>query len=218
MTLKLISFKLCPFVQRSIITLLEKNLDFEIVYIDLKQKPDWFLDISPLGKVPLLQLDELVLFESSAINEYLDEAYAPRLHPADLLLRAQNRAWIEIANQLSAAQFKLAMAQQVIAAEAAQNQLTILFQQLEGKLGTGPFFNGSTFALVDACFAPFFTRQLLIDKHLKPVLTSCFSKTTAYGEQLLARESVANSVVADYQQIYLERLIDQGSWMLGQSD
>ena len=217
MALKLISFKLCPFVQRSIITLLEKQLDFEIAYIDLKDKPDWFLNISPLGKVPLLQIDELVLFESSAINEYLEEAYFPRLHPADLLLRAQNRAWIEIANQMSAAQFKLAMAHQAMVTETAQNQLTTLLQQLENKLGSGPFFNGPTFALVDACFAPFFTRQLLIDKHLKPVLTSRFSKTTAYGKQLLARESVANSVVADYQQIYQQRLIDQGSWILSQT-
>ncbi|MBL4621766.1 MAG: glutathione S-transferase family protein, partial [Immundisolibacteraceae bacterium] len=214
---KLISFKLCPFVQRSIITLIEKNVDFEIVYIDLKNKPDWFLNISPLGKVPLLQLDEQILFESSAINEYLEDAYPPALHPANLSLRAQNRAWIEIANQLSAAQFKLAMAQQATSAETAITQLTSLLQQLENKFGTGPFFNGPAFALVDACFAPFFTRQLLINRHLAPALTDNFPKTATYGEKLLARKSVVNSVVADYQQIYQQRLIDQQSWILNQA-
>ena len=210
MPIKLISFKLCPFVQRSIVLLLEKNIDFEITYIDLLDKPKWFLEISPLGKVPLLQLENRVLFESSAINEYLEDAYLPHLHPGDLLTRADNRAWIEIANQLSAAQFKLAMAKE----PTALSQLTGLLQQLEQKLGNGPFFNGSDFALIDACFAPFFTRQQVINNYLTPQLTPGLPKTTAYGEQLLERGSVINSVVSDYQQIYAQRLSDQGSWLL----
>ncbi len=69
---KLISFKICPYVQRSVITLKEKNVDFDIEYIDLANKPEWFLKISPLGRVPVLQVGEEVLFESAVINEYLD--------------------------------------------------------------------------------------------------------------------------------------------------
>lgn len=64
---ELVSFELCPFVQRSVITLNEKGVPFDIRYISLKDKPDWFLDISPLGKVPVLIVDEgTVLFESAA--------------------------------------------------------------------------------------------------------------------------------------------------------
>ena len=58
MKLKLVSFKICPFVQRSAITLLEKGIDYEIVYIDIKNPPDWFLAISPFGKVPVLKVDD----------------------------------------------------------------------------------------------------------------------------------------------------------------
>ncbi len=62
MSLHLISFKTCPFVQRAVITLKHKNIDFDITYIDLADPPDWFLEISPLEKVPVLKVDDEILF------------------------------------------------------------------------------------------------------------------------------------------------------------
>ena len=73
------------------IVLRAKQIPFEVTYIDLTDKPDWFLAISPHGKVPVLRVDDVPLFESNAIAEYLEEAEAPRLHPEDLLARARNR-------------------------------------------------------------------------------------------------------------------------------
>ena len=214
MALKLISFTICPFVQRSVITLTEKEVDFEISYIDLANKPNWFLKLSPLGKVPLLQIDHQVLFESSAINEYLEDTYTPKLHPTDLFIRATNRAWIEVANQISATQFKLAMAQQTTDGKIALQRLIELLHQLENQLEAGPFFNGEAFSLIDSCLAPFFTRQRLLNHYLDPIPTVALPKVTAYGKQLLARKSVIGSVVTDYQQIYQQRLIQQQSWLL----
>ena len=95
MQIHLISFKTCPFVQRAVITLKYKNIDFDITYIDLADPPDWFLEISPHGKVPVLLVDDVPLFESNAIAEYLDEVFEPRLHPGDPIKRAQNRAWTD---------------------------------------------------------------------------------------------------------------------------
>src|SRR5262245_8727643 len=92
----LVSFKTCPWVQRSAIVLREKQTEFELRHIDRDNRPDWFLAISPHKKVPVLSIDEkMSLFESSAINEYLDETIAPRLHPEDPVLRAINRAWTD---------------------------------------------------------------------------------------------------------------------------
>ncbi|MEL0082594.1 MAG: glutathione S-transferase family protein, partial [Gammaproteobacteria bacterium] len=138
----------------------EKQVDFTVRYIDLRNKPDWFLKISPTGKVPLLMVDQQVLFESSAINEYLDERFQPTLHPTDPLQRAQNRAWIEMANQLSAAQFGFTMAGDEGSHRQNLDQSLQLLNRLESPLVTsgGPYFNGAEFALVDAAFAPFFTR------------------------------------------------------------
>src|SRR5215510_14325385 len=89
----LVSFKTCPWVQRSAIVLREKKIDFEFRHIERDNRPDWFLAISPHKKVPVLRVDDTVsLFESNAINEYLDETIAPRLHPEDPVERAINRA------------------------------------------------------------------------------------------------------------------------------
>ena len=92
----LVSFKTCPWVQRAAIVLREKNIPFEFRHIEPDNRPDWFLAISPHKKVPVLRIDDKVsLFESNAINEYLDETIAPRLHPDDPVQRAINRAWTD---------------------------------------------------------------------------------------------------------------------------
>jgi len=69
-----ISFNLCPFVQRSVITLLYRQVPYRMTYIDLDAPPDWFLSISPFGKVPVLKVGgRHILFESAVINEFIDE-------------------------------------------------------------------------------------------------------------------------------------------------
>ncbi len=99
--LTLISHPLCPFVQRAVIVLLEKNVPFERIDVDLANKPDWFMALSPTGKVPLLKVEQpdsadVILFESSAICEYLNETQdGVSLYSSDALSRAQQRAWVE---------------------------------------------------------------------------------------------------------------------------
>src|ERR1700747_1688047 len=88
--LTLISHKLCPYVQRAVIALSEKRVPFERIDIDLANKPDWFMKISPLGKVPVLVVSadagEAVLFESNVICEYIEETQnGTSLHPKDPL-------------------------------------------------------------------------------------------------------------------------------------
>ena len=78
-TFKLISLVTCPYVQRSLITLEEKGVAYEVVHVDLQNKPPWFLALSPTGRVPVLLVREgereTVLFESAVINEYLDAGF-----------------------------------------------------------------------------------------------------------------------------------------------
>jgi len=93
MKLELISFNVCPFIQRSVITLNHKNCDYDITFIDLSYPPDWFHEISPLGKVPVLKVDDKeVLFESAVINECIDDITPGTLKPSDSLTLAKNHA------------------------------------------------------------------------------------------------------------------------------
>ena len=73
--IELISTKTCPYVQRSRIALMEKGIDFIFTEVDLRNKPDWFLEISPYGKVPVLKHDDKIIYESAVINEYLEDCY-----------------------------------------------------------------------------------------------------------------------------------------------
>ena len=90
-------------MQRAVIILRAKQIEFEVTYINLRDKPDWFLEISPHGKVPVLVVDDSPLFESNAIAEFLDETVPPRLHPSDPVKRARNRAWTDFVPDFSRA-------------------------------------------------------------------------------------------------------------------
>ena len=86
----LVSSPLCPDVQRAAIALNENGAPFELITIDLDNKPVWFDVISPLGKTPVLIIDDNVngrevIFESAVILDYLEETLPRRLHPTDPL-------------------------------------------------------------------------------------------------------------------------------------
>ncbi|HSV25527.1 MAG TPA: glutathione S-transferase family protein, partial [Xanthobacteraceae bacterium] len=100
--LTLVSHDLCPYVQRAAIALAEKGVDFRRVDIDLANKPEWFRAISPLGKVPLLRVGDVTLFESGVMVEYLEETTPHPLHPCDPLERAKHRAWMEFGSSILA--------------------------------------------------------------------------------------------------------------------
>ena len=201
--LELVSFKTCPFVQRAAIVLHEKAVPFVITYIDQNNKPDWFLKISPLGKVPLLKVDDTVLFESAVIAEYLDEAYPPPLHPADALRRAHNRAWIEFSSTLLSSQFQMLMAPDRAAFDAAAVRFGELLDRLEAELGAGPFFNGAALALVDCAFAPVFMRMTIMEPYLELDVFAQRPRLKAWSEALLARAAVRQSVVPGFAELLI---------------
>lgn len=156
-SLTLISHDLCPYVQRSVITLVAKGVAHERVYIDLADKPDWFVGLSPLGKVPLLIVDgRHTLFESAVICEYLDETTGTPLMPADPLEKARHRAWIEFASAVLDGIGGFYNAGDAEAFEAKREVLRLRFDILEKSLGDAPYFAGDDLTLVDAAFGPVF--------------------------------------------------------------
>ena len=134
-----------------------KQVEFEVTYVDLRDKPDWFLDISPHGKVPVLKVDDEILFESNAITEFLDEMFEPRLHPADPFKRARNRAWTDFVPDFYRALNGIGYAKTPEAVAAGLENAPKSVSRLERALSTergndGPYFNGDTLSLVDAAY------------------------------------------------------------------
>ena len=200
---KLVSFKLCPFVQKAVIVLKLKKIDYNIEYIDLAAPPDWFLKISPFGKVPVLIMDEDVIFESSVIIEFLEEAFPNKLHPADLIQRAKNRSWIEFSSPCLAASFNLSIAEEKQSFEETMNDLNNRFDQLEAILINEPYFNGEKFSLVDASYAPLFHRLHCMNE-LNPglFLPDRHPNINRWKDRLLQERSVIDSTVSNFTELY----------------
>ena len=207
MTPKLVSFKVCPFVQRVAITLQYKGIDYDIEYIDLGSPPEWFLAISPLKKVPLLIVDSKVIFESAVINEYIDEAYQPMLHPEDLLLKAINRSWIEFSNNISLYTFELTIKEKKNDFENILEELLKGFDLVEDYLNAKPFFNGEQFSLVDSSYAPIFQRLEFLAQIYKPIISSKrHPKLVKWKDSLLSLNAVKRSTVEEIQNLYYQLL------------
>jgi glutathione S-transferase len=207
MTPKLVSFKVCPFVQRVAITLQYKGIDYDIEYIDLGSPPEWFLAISPLKKVPLLIVDSTVIFESAVINEYIDEAYQPMLHPEDLLLKAINRSWIEFSNNISLYTFELTIKEKKNDFENILEELLKGFDLVEDYLNAKPFFNGEQFSLVDSSYAPIFQRLEFLAQIYKPIISSeRHPKLVKWKDGLLSLNAVKRSTVEEIQSLYYQLL------------
>ena len=215
MDIELISFDLCPFVQRSVITLLEKDIPFKRTNIDLAHKPDWFLQISPLGKVPVLRIDGNILFESAVINEYLDEVTPPSMHPQDALQKAMNRAWIEFGSELSNLSFRMLTSPERAVVEDALQALRDKFQFLEKNLTAAPFFNGAAFSLIDAAYAPVFIRiEYLLKQVITDVIPPDCEQVLAWSAAILSRPSVQGSIIERFTELATARFKKRGGILL----
>ncbi len=196
--LTLISHDLCPFVQRAAIALEEKGVAFERINIDLANKPDWFLKISPLGKVPLLKVGDSVIFESAVILEYLEETQPRPLHPADPLVRADHRAWIEFGSTILNDIWAFYTAADEATLQAKARSLADKFARLEQRLGEGPYFDGARFSLVDAVFGPVFRYFDVFDRIADFGILAPKPKIAAWRRALAQRPSVVRAVKADF--------------------
>lgn len=200
--IRLISFNLCPFVQRSVITLLEKDIPFQIEYIDLRNKPDWFMKISPLGQVPVLQTQGVSLFESAVINEYLDETAGQPFMPADALERAQHRMWIAFSSTLMTA---LWTAQSTHDPNAYTSAIASIKNQCHRLNDTvkGPLFFGTQFSLVDAAIAPALQRlEWMIEMDDQFDVFADNPKLRTWWEALKSKESLQKSVVPEIKELF----------------
>ena len=176
-----------------------KNVEFDVTYVNLRDKPDWFLQISPHGKVPVLKVDDEILFESNAIAEYLDETVDPRLHPEDAIKRARNRAWTDFVPDFSKALSSVYYTKSEAETENAMPGARKALQRLEEALNRddrddGPYFNGTSLSLVDAAYAPFLQRFLIADSYLNTNLLDEFPAVKAWTDALMASDLVTGAV------------------------
>jgi glutathione S-transferase len=213
--LKLISHKLCPYVQRAVIALTEKGVPFERVDIDLANKPDWFLALSPFGKTPVLLVGDVPIFESAVILEYLEETQPKPLHPADPLRRAEHRGWIEFGSAVLSDIAGFYAAPDQAAFDAKTSQLEQRFARLEARVAAAPWFDGESFSLVDAVFGPVFRYFDVFDEIADFGILADKPKLARWRQALAARPSVRAAVSADYPALLRAFIERRNSWLSG---
>jgi len=207
MELELVSFKICPFVQRAVSTLRYKQTAFKLTHIDLSDPPHWFKTISPFGKVPLLKVDKQhVIFESAVIGEFLDEITNGGLLPEAPLLRALNRSWIEFGTACLLDLSAQMHAEDKQTFDSNRDELKSKMKWLEATLDQPPYFNGDTLSLVDFSWAPLFMRAeiLTLDDQLYPA--EHLPRTAAWARRLLELPAVRDSVVADFPELLRDHI------------
>jgi glutathione S-transferase len=201
--LTLISKRSCPYVQRALIALEEKQASYEITYLDGGEKPNWFMDLSPLGLVPVLTVERegqpaKAIFESMVILEYIAEAVpGPSLHPADPIDRAQARSWMEFGSSMLPQIYSIWMAQDeegfIVARDKVLAKLAYIARNLDG----GPYFGGEKFGCVDVIFAPLFNKLDVFEQLATIGVLNAFPQVRAWSEALAARPSVRETTASD---------------------
>ena len=213
MQLELISTRRCPFVQRSVITLNYKNIEHKMTFIDLDDPPAWFNEISPLGKVPVLRVDnDAVIFESAVINEFLDDITPGQLHPTDPLQRAINKSWIEFGGNCCSLTFQLMVAPDKQSYDAIVADLSASLSQVENALVQEPYFNGENFSLIDAAYAPIFIRLDVFEALLGLQITDKLPKIHAWREKLLAMPEVQQARVPELPDLFRQLIVSRNAY------
>lgn len=212
MTLHLISHRLCPYVQRAAIALTEKGVEFDRTEIDLANKPDWFLAISPLGKTPVLSVDGTAIFESSVILEFLEETQPNPLLPTEPIGRARHRSWFEFGSAVLNDIAGFYNAADAAAFDKKVQALSDKFARLDGEIA-GDFFDADGFGLVDAVFGPVFRYFDVFDEISDFGILTGKAKVLRWRASLSERPSVVGAVSEQYRADLKDFLLRRGSYL-----
>ena len=173
-----------PFSQRCRIVLFEKGMDFQVIDVDMFNKPEDLAVVNPYNRVPVLVERDLVLYEANIINEYIDERFPhPQLMPADPVMRARARLFLHrFENELFSHIDAIEHAAQKIADKARQTVRDNL-TQIAPVFAKQKYMLGDEFSMLDVAIAPLLWRLdhygIQLDKDAAPLMK--------YAERLFSR-------------------------------
>ncbi|MEM7194318.1 MAG: glutathione S-transferase family protein [Pseudomonadota bacterium] len=201
--IKVISFNICPFVQRVTAILEAKEIPYKIDYISLRDKPDWFLEISPTGQVPVLISESgQALFESDAIAEYLDEIYPPLDSDISPEQRAIDRAWSYQGSKHYLVQCSAQRSADKKTLQERAGKLAKAFEKAEKQLGDGPFFKGKSLSNVDLAWLPLLHRADIIKRRSCYDFVGEYPRVKAWQVALLNTGLAARSVPENFEDAF----------------
>ncbi|XP_005089958.1 glutathione S-transferase omega-1 [Aplysia californica] len=166
--LRLYNMRFCPFAQRTRLVLEHKNIPYETVNINLKSKPDWFLERNPLGLVPVLELDDKIIYESTATCDWLDDVYPEnKLQPTDAYTKAWDRILLEYFSKITSNVYALRTATDKTKHLELIHKAYAYYENILAQRG-GPFFGGAKPAMIDLLMWPHMERVVALMSKTEP--------------------------------------------------
>ncbi len=212
--IKIISFTICPFVQRVTALLEAKNIPYEIEFIELSDKPDWFLEISPNGQVPVLLTENgVALFESDAIVEYIDEITPALNENADPIERAQDRAWGYQATKQYLVQCSTMRSRDQITFNDRFAKLKKSFDRVEKRLSEAPYFSGSELGNVDIAWLPLLHRAQIVRNVSGYDMFRDYPKLRNWQDQLEKTGLYERSISDDFQGKFINFYLNEETFL-----
>ena len=199
--MKVISSKICPFVQRVTALFEAKSVPYNIEYVDLCKKPEWFLTASPNGQVPILFTnDGQVLFESDAIVEYVDEVAGSPLYPDDPVDKAQTRAWAYLASKNYLVQCGAQRSPDAQTLNERAGMLRRAFDRIERVLGDHSFARGDLIGMVEIAWLPLLHRAAVIEANSGFDFIAGFPRVKTWQGAVLETGLAEKSVSEDFEE------------------
>lgn len=212
--IKIVSFTICPFAQRVIAALEAKQVPYEIEYIDLSDKPEWFSNLSPTGQVPVLVTDDgTVLHESDAIIEYIDDEYGALREASDNKEKALERAWSYQAAKNYLVQCGAQRAGDKTAFEDRNRSLQVVFDRIEKQLNSEPYFYGKQLSKVDIAWLPILHRAELIYQRTGHDFIANNPKLKQWQASLLATGLAEKSVASNFNEKFYSFYLSQQTYL-----
>ncbi len=209
MNIKLIGSATCPFVQRCLILFALGKVEFEMIYINLINKPDWFLKISPTAKVPILEIDGSHIFESLVINEFINEKFNLNLQTSNPLQKALNKSWSEYSSTLISSLYALICATDKDNYESLINRLTAGLNWIENSEIKLPYFNGDEISLIDIAFAPLFFRFNILNENYSTNFFIGTPKIKKWAANLLEHEIIRHTTPSNYNNLINTNILNK---------
>lgn len=192
----LYSCSYCPYSHRCRILLCEKEIEAQIVDVDLSRKPAELAQFNPYNQVPVLVDKELVLHESNIINEYLNERFPhPELLPTDIIQKARVRLWmLGFERELYANLDTVLRSKSDGKVAKARSEIVSALLQISNDLRVADrkYLMGPEFTLGDVALAPLLWRL----QHAKIRLPKRALPLLKYAQRVFARDGFIRSLTA----------------------